>query len=262
MDMDSASPLVPFAHDSIPYSATFINALMSHILQSTPTTRADHGIRVLPTSQPNPENPLPSTSGRQSQRARNTIPLPSIDETALPKLALQDLPVALDDPRRVYKSAIPGVLLTHPGGFIEGGTSTADLSPTPASAITVPRANIAGNSPTIDPFTIPDAPATTASDSAPTSSAYTAYLNTFLTAHPSVRTPLELQRAIAAETATQLEALNGQMREREDAVKKNDGIEREIRKLEADRELERKVVEGLKRRGTGTGAGTGTGGEG
>ena len=42
-------------------------------------------------------------------------------DTPLPKLSLSDLPLALNDPRRRFPSSIPGLNLTHPGGYLEGG---------------------------------------------------------------------------------------------------------------------------------------------
>lgn len=68
----------------------------------------------------------------------------------LPIVNEEDLPLALSDPRRKFTSPIPGVLLTHPGGYFEGGPGldpeidtfvedfverNADISPTSSAAV-------------------------------------------------------------------------------------------------------------------------------
>ncbi|KAF2230948.1 hypothetical protein EV356DRAFT_535903 [Viridothelium virens] len=39
----------------------------------------------------------------------------------LPDVQHEELPLSLNDPRRKFRSPIPGVKLTHPGGLLEGG---------------------------------------------------------------------------------------------------------------------------------------------
>jgi hypothetical protein len=79
------------SHD-IKYNGTFEDSMMSVILDESASALGREGI--------SPENALPES-------------LPVVNE--------EDLPLALSDPRRKFTSPIPGVLLTHPGGYFEGG---------------------------------------------------------------------------------------------------------------------------------------------
>ena len=40
---------------------------------------------------------------------------------SLPTIAEAELPLSLSDPRRIFASPVPGIRLTHPGGYLEGG---------------------------------------------------------------------------------------------------------------------------------------------
>ncbi|KAF2219795.1 hypothetical protein BDZ85DRAFT_322176 [Elsinoe ampelina] len=87
-----ASPSTDHLHASylprdIPYSPTFEDAITILLLS------------------PPPSLPAPS-------------PTPT---TSLPHLPLSSLPLSPTDPRRTHPSPIPGLLLTHPGGYLEGG---------------------------------------------------------------------------------------------------------------------------------------------
>lgn len=73
----------------IPYSSTFEDEIASLLL--TP-----------------PSDPSPGVSAPSSP-------------SSLPSLDLSSLPLPITDPRRKYPSPIPGLLLTHPGGYLEGG---------------------------------------------------------------------------------------------------------------------------------------------
>jgi hypothetical protein len=90
----------------IPYSAHYENALY-HILEYPP--RARDAIFVIPDH--SSEQPKQAVS----VRARD------IDPDSLPKLSLHQLPLSTHDPRRVFASPVPGIRLTHPGGYLEGG---------------------------------------------------------------------------------------------------------------------------------------------
>jgi hypothetical protein len=90
----------------IPYSAHYENALY-HILEYPPRSR--DAIYVI--SDHSSEQPKQAVS----VRARD------IDPSSLPQLSLQQLPLSTHDPRRVFASPIPGIRLTHPGGYLEGG---------------------------------------------------------------------------------------------------------------------------------------------
>jgi hypothetical protein len=57
------------------------------------------------------------------------------------------------------------------------------------------------------------------------------------------------QVAVAEETENQLEELRKRMRAREEAVKKNEEIERKIQDMEMQRRVERRVEEGWRARG-------------
>ena len=92
-------------HD-LKYSAAFEDSLIDTVLSSdTPQS----GLRIL--SDDGDEQPVPGQSVRAEQI--NWDDLPQIDE--------DELPLPLEDSRRVYASAVPGVRLTHPGGYLEGG---------------------------------------------------------------------------------------------------------------------------------------------
>ena len=80
---------------------------MQKVLRSGPSAKHS-GIAVLPRSS------APNASG-------NSVNVVDIDAAALPDLDTTDLPLPLDDPRRIYNSSLPSVKLTHPGGWLEGG---------------------------------------------------------------------------------------------------------------------------------------------
>jgi hypothetical protein len=92
-------------HD-MAYSEHFENAL-HHILEYPPRSR--DGITIIP--QDSPDHPQPGVS----IRARD------VDPRSLPIVALQHLPLSVHDPRRIFASPLPGLRLTHPGGYLEGG---------------------------------------------------------------------------------------------------------------------------------------------
>lgn len=92
-------------HD-LKYSATFEDALVDAILNSD----GKHtGIRIIP--EDSDEQAIEGESVRLSDIQLHS--LPNIDE--------EELPLRLDDSRRIFASPIPGVNLTHPGGYLEGG---------------------------------------------------------------------------------------------------------------------------------------------
>ncbi|KAK3055584.1 hypothetical protein LTR09_003504 [Extremus antarcticus] len=99
-------------HD-IPYKAEYDDSLIDVIL--SPSTTSNPGIRVIP--EDSDEQPIPGQSVR----------IQDIDLTTLPPLSESQLPILLPDSRRIYASPIPGIRLTHPYGWTEGGPS---LDPT------------------------------------------------------------------------------------------------------------------------------------
>lgn len=93
-------------HD-LKYSASFEDSLIDTVLSSQSHGRP--GVRVLP--EDSDEQPVPGQSIRIDQ----------IDWNDLPRIEEDELPLPLDDRRRIFASHIPGVKLTHPGGYLEGG---------------------------------------------------------------------------------------------------------------------------------------------
>ncbi|KAK6438507.1 hypothetical protein LTR95_005291 [Oleoguttula sp. CCFEE 5521] len=93
-------------HD-LPYNEAYENAIMQITLRPDPN--AKRGIRV-----------IPEGSSEQAQEGVS-VGAADIAWESLPIIAEADLPLLLDDPRRIYASQVPGILLTHPGGYHEGG---------------------------------------------------------------------------------------------------------------------------------------------
>ncbi|GAB7353051.1 hypothetical protein MBLNU459_g3604t1 [Dothideomycetes sp. NU459] len=94
----------------IPYSAAYENAVKQAIVYPPPRSS---GIRILRDG--SAEEAQPGISVRASD----------IDPASLPDIAFDDLPLPLDDKRRIYASPLPGINLTHPGGYFEGGPGFA-----------------------------------------------------------------------------------------------------------------------------------------
>lgn len=102
----SGSVYASYVTHDLKYSAHFEDAIM-RIALAAPAT--PDGIRVIP--EHSAEQPIEGVS----VRAQDILP------ESLPTIAEGDLPLPLDDSRRVFASAIPGIRLTHPGGYLEGG---------------------------------------------------------------------------------------------------------------------------------------------
>lgn len=92
-------------HD-LKYSVDFEDSLIDILLDST---GADDGIRIIPH-----DSDEQGVDG-VSVRAKDISP------ESLPSLTKDDLPLPLDDPRRKFASPVPGINLTHPSGYLEGG---------------------------------------------------------------------------------------------------------------------------------------------
>jgi hypothetical protein len=95
-------------HD-LRYDAEFEDSLVDIVLNADADPREGNGIRVI--AEDSDETPIEGTSVRDQDVDRNT--LPEFTET--------DLPIPMTDSRRIYASHIPGVKLTHPYGWFEGG---------------------------------------------------------------------------------------------------------------------------------------------
>jgi hypothetical protein len=92
-------------HD-LKYSQDFEDALMQLVLG--PELPQD-GIRVIP--EDSSEQPVDGVSVRAD----------AVSWQSLPTINEDELPLPLDDSRRIFASPIAGVKLTHPGGYLEGG---------------------------------------------------------------------------------------------------------------------------------------------
>lgn len=77
----------------IPYNETYENSIHNLLTNPSPPPSHHHG--------------LPVDS--------------NIDPSTLPTIHFPQLPLPLDDPLRIYPSPIPGLRLTHPHGYLEGG---------------------------------------------------------------------------------------------------------------------------------------------
>ncbi|KAF7186302.1 hypothetical protein HII31_12377 [Pseudocercospora fuligena] len=92
-------------HD-LKYDADFEDALMQPVLNGLSN---EDGIRVIPEG--SPDLPVEGVSVRAQD----------ISIESLPSISEEELPLPLDDPRRKFASPVPGIKLTHPGGYLEGG---------------------------------------------------------------------------------------------------------------------------------------------
>jgi hypothetical protein len=248
-------------HSEIEYSAAFLTSLSQTILTSpSPTSLSKdlaQGLHITPTK---------PTSG--SSHARNTdtdtISLSSIPFSTLPSIPTPSLPLPLSDHRRTYASAIPGIKLTHPGGWIEGGSSIAKLG---KDDLKIVLPNKAGSEDTVD-SAIAASPSLSRSngkrklsmllggatdDADNVATTYAKYLASMISSMKAGSdqpvTPETFKVAVAEETENQLEELRKRMRAREEAVKKNEEIERKIQDMEMQRRVERRVEEGWRARG-------------
>ena len=139
-----------------------------------------------------------------------------LEDAALPDVSPLDVPLPLEDPRRVYRSAIPGVLLTHPGGPVEGGAPL----------------NLAGS--TVD-SSGPPAPEVRE-------------LAQRLIKSNSIKSAAQLKKTIASETQKHLDDLRTQMQDRNEAIAENERLGKEIKQIEAERATERKIEKNWKLR--------------
>ncbi|KAK1055502.1 hypothetical protein LTR74_015642 [Friedmanniomyces endolithicus] len=96
-------------HD-LAYSAAFEDSLM---LAALDPEAIQDGIRVLPDD--------------STEQAETGVSVRASDVSllSLPTIAEDELPLPLNDPRRVFESPVAGVKLTHPGGYLEGGPGLA-----------------------------------------------------------------------------------------------------------------------------------------
>lgn len=118
-----------------------------------------------------------------------------------------DLPLPLDDPRRIYRSPVPGVNLTQPGGLLEGG----GFRPATAEGKTIP--------PEIQKFA-------------------QQYIRS-----NNIRNQTQMRRSIHAEISRLTGELTKTMNERRMALEQNEKIDGELEQNEAQRAMERRLEE-------------------
>lgn len=170
----------------IPYNEVYENNVQKAIMY--PPSK-DNAITIIPDT--SPEEPQSGVS----VRARD------IDPASLPLITFEDLPISLADPRRIYASPLPGIKLTHPGGYLEGGP---------------------GFAPNDDVF---------ASD----------FISRF-----NITNPDQLRDAVQNHIHQYRESARERMNAREEATQHNARIEKEIKTLMDQREMEVKIETRMK----------------
>ncbi|KAF2721712.1 hypothetical protein K431DRAFT_294068 [Polychaeton citri CBS 116435] len=98
----------PYLPHDLEYGASFEDAVMDMVLNDDAQS-GQHGIRIIP--EDSMETPIAGVSVRAED----------VTFESLPVIGQHELPLPLDDPRRVFSSPISGIKLTHPGGYLEGG---------------------------------------------------------------------------------------------------------------------------------------------
>lgn len=166
----------------IPYSSVFEDSVQD-ILFNPP--RINNGIQILP------------DDALSSPKAGRSIRLRDVPSSSLPEISFSSLPLPLNDSRRIYASPIPGINLTHPGGYLEGGP---------------------GISPSEDEFA------------------------RHFIADNRVRDVDGLQDVVQRDMRENLELARQRMRNREEAKEHNARIEREMKTLSDQMDLETRVL--------------------
>ena len=177
-----------------PYSADFSNALIDISLEN-----------------PN-KKPSTKASGRAALEAATGDP-DLRENTQFPVVEEGELPIALNDERRKFESHVPGVMLTHPGGAIAGGS-------------------------------IPSLPAILPADTQGSTQELDRRVRQLLQ-RQNLRTATQLRKYINSETQRQNDELKRRMRARKEALEQNEKIDKEIQQLEATRAMERRVEESM-----------------
>lgn len=167
----------------IPYNQDYETSLQDLLLNPS-ANHNGNGLLILPDD--SLEQPQPGISVRASD----------IHPDQLPDISFNELPLSLTDPRRIYASPIPGLRLTHPAGFLEGGP---------------------GPDPDDNDF-IRDFVATN-----------------------NIITPAHIHDARAAEIAKSVELATQRMKARREAMQHNARIEKEIKTLTDQRDMELKI---------------------
>ncbi|EME50109.1 hypothetical protein DOTSEDRAFT_68844 [Dothistroma septosporum NZE10] len=168
-------------HD-LKYSAVFEDDIMQAVLDPPST---DNGIRIIP--EDSNEMPVEGIS----------IKAKAISLQSLPTIAEDELPLALGDARRIFASHVPGIRLTHPGGYLEGGP---------------------GLDPDMDTFP-----------------------EDFLNNNSVATNATSLHAAVRKDINASKEMLYDRMRKRQDGIKHNERIERELRKMQEEHAMEMNI---------------------
>jgi hypothetical protein len=182
-DKAAGSIYASYLPTDLPYNEDFQNEISRLLLN--PDAQTDEGIRVIPDT----SDELPAEG--ISVRAREIVP------TSLPTISKDELPIPLSDPRRIYASKIPGVKLTHPGGYFEGGP---------------------GLDPRLDTFS-----------------------QDYLGRNSDVRSATDLEAAKQRDIDVELEKAKESAQKRMKAIEHNENIQKQIRALEAQHDMELKL---------------------
>ncbi|KAK3079473.1 hypothetical protein LTS18_004782 [Coniosporium uncinatum] len=238
-DADADAPPPPTtvaAPPTPPYSAPFENALMDLILQppdSTTTSSSSAlitaGTQILDDTNPKPE---PGFKGP-------SIHVRDIDPLSLPHVEAGELPLGLGDPRRRFRTQVAGVRVTHPGGSFGGGVGAYGVHPLFPGSDGESSGAGAGVGVGIG-----------SEGGRADAAALLADTRAFI-AEKDVKTGLGLRRAIRAEQQVLLRRVRERMERRREAVEENERVEREVKKLEDQRGMERRLEQRVRERRAG-----------
>lgn len=111
-EVSDEGPTASWLPRDIPYNSAFEDSVCD-ILTITDSSSSNVGLRVIP------RDSFETAEPGESIHARD------IPSSTLPEIPFSSLPLPLSDARRKYASPIPGINLTHPGGYLEGGPGIA-----------------------------------------------------------------------------------------------------------------------------------------
>jgi hypothetical protein len=172
-DPSPTAPVIDYSPATVPYDASFENALMTAILY------------------PSDNNPPHPPRQQKSDNFPNSGSTLHINPTTLP--------IPLNSPLRTHPSPIPGVRLTHINGYHTGGPG-------------------------------------------PAPSSIAEFAERFIKEH-AIEDAGQLERIVEEQIKQKMEVVKERMREREQAVKKNEGVDRELVNLKEARNVERRVAD-------------------
>ncbi|KAK3080012.1 hypothetical protein LTS18_003353 [Coniosporium uncinatum] len=222
-----------------PYSAPFENALMDLILQPPDSTSSSSsalitaGTQILDDTNPKPE---PGFKGP-------SLHVRDIDPLSLPHVEAGELPLGLEDPRRRFRTQVVGVRVTHPGGSFGGGIGAYGVHPLfPGSDGEGSGAGAGAG--------VGVGVGIGSGGGGADAAALLADTRAFI-AEKDVKTGLGLRRAIRAEQQVLLRRVRERMERRREAVEGNERVEREVKKLEDQRGMERRLEQRVRERRAG-----------